>query len=219
MVGFLVLVAIVGAIVGIQLKKNSSPPTTSTSTSLSPIDSSERPPFNLKKIEPEERKNPEGVSLIGVAELPPDQGEVAYIVRVIDGDTVEIRYKNANERARLVGIDTPETNHPTKGVECFGPEAKKFMSTTLPPGTEVRITWNHLGDRRDKYNRLLVYLWVQLDEDPNFELLNAVLVLYGYARVYPFFAFDRYKEFRALEMEARIFHRGLWGACNFVPYY
>ena len=197
-IGFLVLVAIVGAIAGIQLKKNSSPP--ATSTSPSPNGSSERP-------------------LIGVAELPPDQGEVAYIVRVIDGDTVEIRYKNANERARLVGIDTPETNHPEKGVECFGPEAKKFVSTTLPPGTEARITWNPLGSRRDKYNRLLVYLWVQLDEDPNFELLNAVLVLYGYARVYPFFAFDRLQEFRALEMDARAARRGLWGACNFAPYY
>ena len=193
-VGFLILVAVVGAIVGIQLRENSSPP---------PSRSSEGPP-------------PQPLT---IPELPPNHGEVAQIIRVIDGDTVEIRYKNANERARLVGIDTPETNHPTKGVECFGPEAKKFMSTTLPPGTEVRITWNPLGDRRDKYNRLLVYLWVQLDEDPNFELLNAVLVLYGYARVYPFFLFDRYKEFRALEMEARIFHRGLWGACNFAPYY
>ena len=152
-------------------------------------------------------------------ELPPGQGEVAYILRVIDGDTVVLLYQGQAERARLIGVDTPETKHPKKGVECFGPEASQFTSTTLPPGTEVRITWNPLGKRRDKYNRLLVYIWTQLDDDEPLELFNAALVRLGYARVYPFFPFDRLKEFRELEARAIAEKAGLWGACNYAPLY
>ena len=42
------------------------------------------------------------------------------VIRVIDGDTVEL--KNG-ERLRYNDIDTPETVHPSKPIECFGPEA------------------------------------------------------------------------------------------------
>jgi len=151
-------------------------------------------------------------------ELPRDQGEVAYVLRVLDGDTVELLYQGRAEKARLVGVDTPETKDPRKPVQCYGPEASQFTSTTLPRGTEVRITWNPLGDKRDKYKRLLVYLWVQLDDDEPLELFNAALVRLGYARVYPFFKFDRLQEFRNLEAAAMAEKAGLWGACGYEPY-
>ena len=151
-------------------------------------------------------------------EIPPDQGEPALVVKVVDGDTVQILYQGRAQTARLVGVDTPETKHPQKGVECWGPEASRYTSTTLPPGTPVRITWNPLGSQRDKYGRLLVYLWVQLDDDEPVELFNAALIRLGHARMYPFFKFDRAKEFRALEDMARKEARGLWGACGYEPY-
>jgi len=151
-------------------------------------------------------------------ELPLDQGEVVYILRVLDGDTVELLYQGRAEKARLVGVDTPETKDPRKPVQCFGPEASHFTTTTLPRGTEARITWNLIGDKRDKYHRLLVYLWVQLDDDEPLELFNAALVRLGYARVYPFFKFDRLSEFRNLEAAAMAERAGLWGACNYEPY-
>jgi len=151
-------------------------------------------------------------------ELLKDQGEVVYILRVLDGDTVELLYQGRAEKARLVGVDTPETKDPRKPVQCFGPEASNFTTTTLPRGLEVRITWNPVGDRRDKYNRLLVYLWVQLDDDEPLELFNAALVRLGYARVYPFFKFDRLQEFRNFEAAAMAEKAGLWGACSYEPY-
>jgi len=151
-------------------------------------------------------------------ELPRDQGEVVYILRVLDGDTVELLYQGRTEKARLVGVDTPETKDPRKPVQCYGPEASHFTTTTLPRGTEARITWNLIGDKRDKYHRLLVYLWVQLDDDEPLELFNAALVRLGYARVYPFFKFDRLQEFRGLEEKAMAERAGLWGACNYEPY-
>lgn len=151
-------------------------------------------------------------------ELSKDQGEFVYILRVLDGDTVELLYQGRSEKARLVGVDTPETKDPRKPVQCFGPEASQFTSTTLPRGLEARITWNPLGDKRDKYNRLLVYLWVQLDDDEPLEIFNAALIRLGYARVYPFFKFDRLQEFRNFEAAAMAERAGLWGACNYEPY-
>jgi micrococcal nuclease len=172
------------------------------------------PPVNpritaTEKIDPRLKELPE---------LPKDKGDVAYVLRVLDGDTVELLYQGKAEKARLVGVDTPETKDPRKPVQCFGPEASNFTTTTLPRGLEARITWNPLGDKRDKYNRLLVYLWVQLDDDEPLELFNAALVRLGYARVYPFFKFDRLQEFRNFEAEAMAEKAGLWGACNYEPY-
>lgn len=162
---------------------------------------------------------PEALSLFReLPELPKNAGEPAQVLRAIDGDTIELSYQNATKSARLVGVDTPETKDPRKPLECFGPEAARFTSTTLPRGSEVRITYNPLGDRVDKYGRLLVYLWAQLDDDEPLELFNAALIRLGYARVYPFFKFDRLQEFRKLEEQACAEKAGLWGACGYEPY-
>ena len=48
--------------------------------------------------------------------------EEALVVRVVDGDTVELEN---GDRVRYLGIDTPETVHPDKPVECYGPEASE----------------------------------------------------------------------------------------------
>ena len=45
-----------------------------------------------------------------------------YVERVIDGDTIETA---AGEDIRFIGLDTPETKHPDKGVEYYGKEASK----------------------------------------------------------------------------------------------
>ena len=46
--------------------------------------------------------------------------------RVIDGDTIRVRLDGARYTVRLTGIDTPETKHPTLGVQPFGPEASAY---------------------------------------------------------------------------------------------
>jgi micrococcal nuclease len=186
-----------GITVRLLFRRTDAPPQSSQTTTAS------------EKIDPRFKELPE---------LPKDKGEVVYILRVLDGDTVELLYQGKAEKARLVGVDTPETKDPRKPVQCFGPEASQFTTTTLPRGLEARITWNPVGDKRDKYSRLLVYLWVQLDDDEPFELFNAALVRLGYARVYPFFKFDRLQEFRNFEAEAIAEKAGLWGACNYEPY-
>ena len=47
-------------------------------------------------------------------------GELTLVERVVDGDTLVI---SGGDRIRLIGVDTPETYHPTKSVQPFGPEA------------------------------------------------------------------------------------------------
>ena len=51
---------------------------------------------------------------------------VPTITEVIDGDTVVVRIGSVDEHVRLIRVDTPETKHPSRPVECYGAEAAAF---------------------------------------------------------------------------------------------
>ena len=51
------------------------------------------------------------------------EGKVFKVVQVLDGDTIKVRGDNAYFTVRALGIDTPESVHPDKPVECYGLEA------------------------------------------------------------------------------------------------
>jgi micrococcal nuclease len=125
----------------------------------------------------------------------------AQVLAVVDGDTVDLLVGGRQERVRLIGVDTPETKHPDKPVECFGPEASAFTAQTLDQH-QVWLTYKP-DERYDKYGRLLAYLWLDLDGDPEVELFNQELVARGYARVYPFFPFEYLDQFRQAEAQAQ----------------
>ena len=55
----------------------------------------------------------------------------ARVVEVVDGDTIVVAIDGREESVRLIGIDTPETKHPRKPIECYGPEASEFASVLL----------------------------------------------------------------------------------------
>lgn len=88
-------------------------------------------------------------------------GGVAYaassgrivVDRVIDGDTIDVRMGGDTVRVRLLNIDAPETKDPNEPVECLGPEASKFLSDRLPPGTEITLEYD--VERKDRYGRTL----------------------------------------------------------------
>ena len=84
--------------------------------------------------------------------------------------------RRAVERVRLLGVDTPETVKPDTPVECFGPEASARTKELLPPGTAVRVQRD--TEARDRYDRLLVYLW--RGDDGLF--VNQTIVAGGFAR-------------------------------------
>lgn len=77
----------------------------------------------------------------------------ATVVRVVDGDTFEGTIAGRQETVRLLNVDTPETKHPDKPVQCMGPEATEMLEDLLKPGDRVRLEYDI--DRTDRYGRTL----------------------------------------------------------------
>ena len=128
----------------------------------------------------------------------PDKG-IVLVTRVIDGDTIEIE---GGATVRYIGIDTPETVHPEKPVEYFGKEATEKNREFVE---EKRVYLEKDVQDKDKYGRLLRYVWV---DDV---MVNAELVRLGYAYSYTYPPNVKYqKYFLQLEKEAREEGRGLW---------
>ena len=139
-------------------------------------------------------------ALITSAQLDP---VIVHVERVIDGDTIQVRFEGKSHTVRLIGVDTPETKHPTKAVQYFGREASAFTKAALE-GKTVLLQKDRTGDTVDRYGRWLRY--VLLDGD-NF---NARLIRDGYAHAYRRFPFSKRTEFIQLEEQARRRGIGLW---------
>jgi micrococcal nuclease len=133
---------------------------------------------------------------------------------VVDGDTLEVVIDGRRERVRLLGIDTPETKHPTKPVQCFGNEAHLYLASLLPPGTAVHVVRD--VEARDRFGRLLLHLFIDGDESSGSMLhVNAELVRRGFARLLSIAPNDAFDDALARALvEARSARRGLWGACT-----
>lgn len=127
----------------------------------------------------------------------------ALVVRVIDGDTIEVNIDGKLYKVRYIGIDTPETVHPTKGEEPYGKEAS-VKNKELVEGKVVKLEKD--VSETDRYGRLLRYVWVR-------DLfVNAELVRLGYAQVVTYPPDVKYQDlFLDLQREAREAGRGLWG--------
>jgi len=129
------------------------------------------------------------------------------VTEVFDGDTIEVVRSGVTETVRLLGIDTPETHHPTKPVGCFGPEASDFSTRYL---LGQMITLEYDIEPLDIYGRRLAYVILR---GRNF---NQVLLRAGFARllvIAPNRAHGH--DFLAAELFARHHRRGLWAACPF----
>lgn len=111
----------------------------------------------------------------------------AKIVRVIDGDTVLVKFLNGQtDRVRLIGINTPESVHPDKEKNSKeGKDASEFTQELLLSGTIVYLE-KDVSDR-DQYDRLLRYVWLEIPDDSSnlseieTNMVNAILIKEGYA--------------------------------------
>lgn len=131
------------------------------------------------------------------------------VERVIDGDTVVARFPGRSETIRLIGVNTPETHHPTKPVECFGPEASAHTAALLPEGTDIWLERD--VEARDRYGRLLGYLHRSSDG----LFVNLDLVAGGWALPYPFPPNTTFESrFAGAAGAARSASLGLWGRCS-----
>jgi micrococcal nuclease len=141
------------------------------------------------------------LTLLGCATSPR-----AQVLRVTDGDTLHVLLSDGTERnVRIIGIDTPETVHPRKPVQCFGPEASKRMKE-LAQGKTVELIKRE-GEDEDRYGRLLRYIMLDGRD------LGALMIEEGFARAYRPFMHPKIREYRELEQDARSRRAGLWGKC------
>jgi micrococcal nuclease len=155
----------------------------------------------------------------GWAPTPPDEPVVApeteyaeyprevlgRVVRVIDGDTIDVEIEGTIERVRYIGVDTPEPSL-YDVPECYSEEATS-ANRGLVGEKEVRLIAD--SEARDDYGRLLRYVYVGETS------VNAELARGGYADV----VFIRpntseYEVLKALRDEARVNERGLWKECR-----
>lgn len=125
----------------------------------------------------------------------------ADVAKVIDGDTLEVRYQGRKLRVRLFGIDAPEWQ------QEFSHQAKTFTrQRVLGQRVELRSkAW-------DKYGRLVAVVHVGGDS------LNEELLREGLAWVHIYYCKEPIcRKWRQLEQEARIARRGLWENETPVP--
>jgi micrococcal nuclease len=140
------------------------------------------------------------------------------VLDIVDGDTVRLEVNGVIENVRLIGIDTPETKHPTVGVEPFGPEASAF-TTNLLKGKSVYVEFDL--EERDRYSRPLVYLYIEdaggmwTYEGKRLSQVNLLIAASGYADVLTIAPNVKYSErFLNAVQHARDAKRGMWASMN-----
>src|SRR3954468_7195117 len=129
------------------------------------------------------------------------------VTRVVDGDTIHVAVGGQDETVRYIGIDTPESVKPGTPVQCFA-KAASAANERLVDGRRVRLSYD--AERRDRYGRLLAYVYRDGDD----AFVNARLVEDGYARTLTIPPNVRFADrFASLARSAREQRRGLWRAC------
>lgn len=143
---------------------------------------------------------------------PRIEADVPYpVTHVVDGDTIDVGINGETERIRLIGLDTPETVDPRKPVQCFGVEASNKTKSILA-GQKVKIETDPSQGMRDKYGRLLAYIFLS-----DGMLLNKMMIEEGYGHEYTHHLPYKYQEeFKTAETRARELKKGLWAdeACG-----
>jgi len=147
------------------------------------------------------------------------------VTKVVDGDTFEVEIEGKKEKVRMLGIDTPEkfesskldkdserTGNDKKTIKKLGELSSDYVKKLLS-GKKVRLEADPIGDNKDRYNRLLRYVYL---EDGTF--VNLKIVEDGYANAYTRFEISKKNEIVQAERNARENKRGLWGDIEGLKY-
>ena len=154
------------------------------------------PPSTSRTAAPRDTLRPTGVT------------ETATVLRVVDGDTIQVDRGQGRERVRYIGIDTPESVRPGHPVEWMGVEAAA-ANEALVAGREVVLERD--VSETDRFGRLLRYVWIA--DGAGWTLVNEALVADGYAQVTTYPPDVKYADrFLAAQAEARERGVGLWAS-------
>ena len=144
-------------------------------------------------------------------EIPASPTSPLYdVVSITDGDTIKVNYNGTVAPVRLIGVNTPETKDPRKPVECFGREASDYLAKLLT-GKKVALETDPSQTERDKYNRLLRYVYLN-GEDVGYQIIKNG---YGYEYTYNY-PHKYQQEYIAAQKYAEDNNIGLWApdACG-----
>lgn len=131
--------------------------------------------------------------------------ETVEFAECVDGDTFKVTIDNKKYTVRMLAVDTPESVHPTKGVEYYGKEASNYTCDILKNAKKIELEYDENSDKTDKYDRLLA--WVFIDD----ELHQANLIEKGYAKIA--YLYDDYKytkDLEELQEKASAKEIGIW---------
>ena len=133
------------------------------------------------------------------------------VLDVVDGDTVKVAYRGAEVSVRVIGIDTPETVHPSEPVECGGPQASA-AAVRLLTGKRVRLVFDPSQGRTDAYGRTLAYL-----QSPGIGDFGLAMIRQGRAAEYTYeSAYARQARYQTAQSTAQGTGRGIWNRCGGV---
>jgi micrococcal nuclease len=143
--------------------------------------------------------------------------QTTTVVRIVDGDTLKVRYWGKEESIRLIGIDTPESRVNKKAkrdakrsgqdikiIIAMGKRATEYVESLVKIGDLITIEFD--AQQRDRYSRLLGYVYLS-----NGKMLNEEIVKAGYAYVMTIPPNVKYQDrFLKAYQESRKKRRGLW---------
>lgn len=129
------------------------------------------------------------------------------LVRVVDGDTIDVEIGGKKESVRIIGIDAPEMNFQSNNPECGALEAKLKLEEMLD-GTLIHLVTS-IGENRDKYDRLLRYVEISGID------VGELLLKQGYVDDFPWFTHSRLDGYKEMKRRAQEEKKGIWGVCEF----
>lgn len=117
--------------------------------------------------------------------------ETVKFSKCVDGDTIKILLDNKEYTVRMLAVDTPESVHPTKGIEYYGKEASDYTCQKVTNAKKIQLEYDDDSEKMDKYDRLLAWVFV----DGN--LLQEELITNGYGKIA--YLYGDYKYTKQLE--------------------
>ena len=157
------------------------------------------------------------VVLFVLPSLQAENQNIATVIKVIDGDTLKIKYQSSEENIRLIGIDTPESKinkkakkdskrsgQDIKTIIALGDKAANFTRSLVKPGNTIKVEFD--VQQRDRYGRILGYIYLN-----NGKMLNEEIIKAGYANIMTVPPNVKHQEvFLIAYREASNNRKGLW---------
>lgn len=134
----------------------------------------------------------------------------AIVTKNVDGDTIHVNLQGKDETIRMLLIDTPEDVDPRKPIEPYALDAAHYAASKLPVGKHIYIKEGI--EKRDKYQRLLAYVYITPTDMYNVDVVNA-----GLARVGYIYNDKTYlSQLTAAQSSAKTAHKAIWSIPNYV---